>query len=277
MTTRIIHKMTILGNTKIVPPSAVPTPSPSPTPTPTPPPPPQPSDPTLQIWYNGSDTSKYQPNGNDGTSISQWNDSSNLAHNAKPNGGGANPILRYNIQNSLSCLEFDGTNSALSVSNMSGLANIANASIIFVGKLTSTTGTIFLATAGTQNSTINAYQLYVSGGVHSLRMAGASATSNYSANTGFHLHTLIFDGSQTGNANRLIYRVDGVQQTLDFGATTVDATTNASITYMYFGANHQPANYMAGYIGEILIYTQTLSGSNLSNTESYVKTKWNIP
>lgn len=263
MTVTIVKKTTILGLCDI----HINTPTP---------PPPQPTDPTLQIWYNGSDTNKYQPNGNDNTSITQWNDSSNLAHNAKPNGGGANPVLKYNIQNGLSCLLFDGVNSALSVSNMTGLANLSNASIIFAGKMTTTTGTQILTTAGTNNSTIAGYQISTASNVFVLKMAGGTGTSSYATNTGFHIHTMLFDGTQTGNANRLTYRVDSTTQSLNFGATTVGSTTNASISHMYFGANHTPASYFAGYIGEILIYTQTLSGTNLTNTENYLKQKWNI-
>ena len=56
----------------------------------------------------------------------------------------------------------------------------------------------------------------------------------------------------------------------------VGTTTNNGTTHMYFGADQALSRFFTGYVGEILLYTQTLNGSSLANTEKYLKDKWSI-
>jgi len=61
---------------------------------------------SLQIWFDGADITQFQPtNPSDGDGITQWNDKSNFAHNANPEGSPANtvrPTYQTAEQNSLS-------------------------------------------------------------------------------------------------------------------------------------------------------------------------------
>ena len=57
--------------------------------------------PNLNIWYDGADSTVFQPNASDGTLMSQWNDKSTAgtAHNAAAQGGNSgNPTIKTNIQ-----------------------------------------------------------------------------------------------------------------------------------------------------------------------------------
>ena len=57
-----------------------------------------------------------------------------------------------------------------------------------------------------------------------------------------------------------------------------------SPAYFYFGGNNRSGGaggalattYMDGYIGEILIWTRTLTGSEIASVEYYLNQKWGL-
>ena len=107
-----------------------------------------------------------------------------------------------------------------------------------------------------------------------LGAAGATATS-VTLDTNYHIHVIKFDGSQTGNSNRLVHRMDGTQRTLTFTGT-VGATSNATTTFYYLGTDTSNNNDFDGYLSEVIIYTKALNSGEMSNLESYLKNKWGI-
>ena len=92
----------------------------------------------------------------------------------------------------------------------------------------------------------------------------------------------MYDGTQTGNANRLRLIYDGIQQSLTFTGT-IPANTGAQ-SYMYFGGDNRTggaggalaSTYMNGYIGEVMIWTRALTSAELINVNGYLTTKWNV-
>lgn len=76
----------------------------------------------------------------------------------------------------------------------------------------------------------------------------------------------VFDGTQTGNANRMIIYLNGVQQTLSFGAWTVPAT---SYNMAGFGQNigmYDLGPTTSGYTGSLddfRIYNRALSATEI--------------
>ena len=55
--------------------------------------------------------------------------------------------------------------------------------------------------------------------------------------------------------------------------------------HMFFGGDNRgsvgagnslSSTYMNGYIGEVLIFTRAITPSEITSTENYIKTKWNI-
>jgi len=262
-----------------VTPSTSVTPSVTPTPTPTPFVP-VPSDPTLQIWYDGADATQFQPsNPASGSAITQWTDKSATAHNAAPTGGpSTRPLFATNVQNGKSSVYFDQVEDGLEAP-ISQLANLTASSVIWVGKTFSPTSNQQILQAvnksGASYTSTNGLQLYASGSNNFVvGFAGASAVSNVPVDAGWHIHTLLFDGTQVGNDNKLKYRVDGVQRQLTF-VGNVSSSTAATNNAMLFGTDANLNNDFLGYMGEVLVYTKTLTGSQLSNTEAYLFTKWN--
>ena len=100
--------------------------------------------------------------------------------------------------------------------------------------------------------------------------------------TKFHSYGIVYDGNQTGNANRLRLIYDGTQQSLTFTGT-IPANTGAE-NYMFFGGDNRSGGsggalggtFMDGYIGEVMIWTRALTSAELINVNGYLTTKWNV-
>ena len=224
---------------------------------------------SLQIWFDGSAAGQFVPAVSDGDTFTQWTDKSNFAHNANPTGGATTrPTYRTVVQNGKSVVRFDGTNDCLSINPIAWAQSLAGMTIITVSKFSNTSGTQTLTTTNLDDMGIFIDTNY------KVTMAGASADSSTAADTDFHIHTLTFDGTQSGNAARLVYKLDGSAKTLSFTGT-VGATTSASNGTIFLGCDDS-AEFMNGDIGEFLIFNKALSGAEISGVESYLTTKWGL-
>lgn len=229
---------------------------------------------SLQIWFDGADITQFQPtNPADGDSITQWNDKSNFAHNANPEGSPANavrPTYQTAEQNSLSVVEFDGTNDCLSINPVAWVRGLQNFTLFVVAKYDGTGSTRFLSTTDTDDIVIKNTGTEITVG-----MAGATAvTSSLALNTGYHIHTLVFDGTASGDSNRLKYRYDGSQKSLAFTGTVGTAMDNAVDKFL-IGCG-DGTGFFDGQIAEVIAFQQTLDGTDLGDIESYLTTRWGL-
>lgn len=85
---------------------------------------------------------------------------------------------------------------------------------------------------------------------------------------------MVYDGTQTGNANRLIFRYDETQQTLSFTGT-VGSTTSALNNALNIGY-YNNSEYFAGDVAEIIFMSRAVTGSDLAAVEDYLSNKWSI-
>ena len=222
----------------------------------------------LQIWYDGADTSTLIPSARDEGQITQWTDKSSFAHNANPNGGSPKPTYENTtLQNGYGYIEFDG-NDNLNVNPFTALQSAAGFTVFIVSKLANTTGVQYLTETNQNDLLISANGTGITVG-----MAGATGTVASEANTNWAIHTLIFDGSQTGNAARLVYRKDKTAKTLSFTGT-VAATTNASNSTFYIGNNNADDSGMEGFVAEVILFSSALNATEYANVENYLSTKW---
>ena len=224
---------------------------------------------TLQVWFDGADGGQFTPTVSDGDTFTQWSDKSNFAHNANPTGGATTrPTYRTAVQNGKSIVRFDGTNDCLSVNPIAWAQSLSGMSMIIVSKFSNTSGTQTLTTSDQDDM-----GMFIDTNFK-VTMAGVSADSSATADSSFHIHTLVFDGSQSGNAARLVYRIDGSAKTLTFTGT-VGATTSASNGTIFIGCDDS-AEFMNGDVGEVLMFNKALSGAEISGLESYLTTKWGL-
>jgi len=236
----------------------------------------------LESQFDAANGANFVPsNPSDGATFTQWTDSNSGTHNANPIGG-ATTRASYqsgvgDTQNSLAVVRFDG-NDGLSINPYPGLASKAGVTVFALIKMNAETVSvnnnsprifstnILNGIAFYYNSTSNRWTVAASTGV------GESTTTNDSSR--FSVHTLVYDGTATGNSNRLKYRYNGAQDTLTFTGT-VGTTTSASITTLYIG-NNNGANYFTGDIGEFLIFTRTLTTQEIESVEAYLNNKWGL-
>lgn len=221
---------------------------------------------SIQVWYDASDTATLTLSG---TGVTQVDDKSALAHKANPSGGaGARPTYVANSLNGLGTFSFDGGDN-LAVSNMTFLASISTFSLIMVAKITNKTGTRVFSC-----SDQDGFKIYWDGTNWAVKSSsGIGTSSNTGDTTNFHIFTLVYNGNATGNANRLRLRIDGVNQTLNFGVTTVGTSTSASTSKMNIGYDGS-TNNIIGSIAEIHMYTTALSDIAIATDEAYLKNKW---
>ena len=78
--------------------------------------------------------------------------------------------------------------------------------------------------------------------------------------TDWHHYALVFDGSLSGNSNRLKAYVDGSSQLLTFNGT-IPATTPSNTDSFQIGRDHGAAN--TGYIDDVRIYDSALNATEI--------------
>lgn len=228
----------------------------------------------LRIWYDGSDVTQFQPtNPSDGDTITQWNDKSNYAHNANPTGGATKrPTYQTNELNSLSVVQFDGTNDCLSINPIADLRGIQKWSMFAVAKFTSLTGNRWIAQTDTGD-----LALYHNGTNMVVANAGGVGTSSNTLDTtDYHYFSVVYDGTQSTNAAKLTMRIDGVAQTLNFGATTVGTANDTMVDRLNVGCNGADTEFLQGFIAEFIVYYDALDATDTGDLESYLTTRWGL-
>lgn len=88
-------------------------------------------------------------------------------------------------------------------------------------------------------------------------------TSNTALSTGnWHHIVVVFDGTQTGNTNRLKIYVNGKNETLTYGGT-IPASLQATATNARIGAATDNARWFPGQIDDVRIYNYPLSSTQV--------------
>jgi hypothetical protein len=246
--------------------------------------------PNLTLWYNASAssttvngvaTNNFQGAVVDGDAVSQWIDLSGLGQPANVNGGsGKRPTYKTNLQNSLSSVLYTSANSTnLDINPATWSNSLAGFTLYVLSRPTSLPITAFPLMVSDLSDGIWWNGTNWSIGV-SVGNRGTVTVTNDT--TKYHMYGMIFDGSQTGNANRLQFRYDRAAKTLTY-VGTIPATTPSNAYWYVGGDNRAGASggalaglYMDGYIGEVLIWTRTLTATEISNVEYYLNQKWGL-
>lgn len=240
--------------------------------------------PNLNLWYDASvsTTSAMLTSGGtaptNGQAVKSWIDKLGNGRNADQSTGSRQPLWRASQQNGLGTLQFDGINDTYSLNPIPWALSLPGQTTYTVVKLNSIVDQMHVHATNTGGFTFN-----ISGTNWAIETAGAIAVSSQAASTsGYSYLGMVFDGSQT-NANittqnnlRIQFRYNGVQQALTF-STNANATTSASANTLNVGSDDAGnANFLNGYIGEMLIWTRTLNASEIVQVETYLKNKWGI-
>ena len=246
--------------------------------------------PNLSLWYNGSasatvvngvSTNNFNAAVSNGTLITSWIDLQNVAGPSNVNGGtGKRPSYATPIQNGLGAVLYASASSNnLDINPANWSDNLSGMTVYVISRPTATPVTAFPLVVSDTSLGIWWNGTNWSIGQSVGNRGTVSVTDD---TTKFHMYGMIFDGSQTGNANRLAFRYDKAAKTLTFTGT-IPATTSSQ-SYMYFGGDDRSGasggalsnTYMSGYIGEVLIWQRALSASEISTVEYYINQKWGL-
>lgn len=235
----------------------------------------------LQIWYDGSVNTYLQPtNRVDNEKITQWNDKSAFAHNLNPVGGSQDvrPTYRTNQLNSLSTIQFDGNDTSDS-NPFTVSQGLTGATLFVVSKFTNGANSTeeFVVSLdegdlGFGKNSSNAYLLRMTDTAGGAARAEATAGT---VDTNYHIQSIIYDGTESSNADKLRFRLDQSNVALSFSgnvASSTSLTNNAFIA----GADEDETNTYTGFIGEIILYSRTLTEGEITSVETFLSNKWNL-
>lgn len=223
-----------------------------------------------------------------GTEVTSWHNAGGLSSHDWNSQGGARPEWFANIHNSKGVVRFNGTssgtptgedadtNESLTINPVSYLQSLSGVTQVLVFRSLSTASGIRYACS----SDVGGFQWGQNGTQWIGGFAGATFTvDTLVADTNFHHVVFWYDGSQTGNTNRLRVRVDGAPCTVTFTGT-VGTATSSTAKYFYGGATGTSAsnqsNFWIGDIGELFIWTRALKLPEVLAMEEYISNQWAI-
>lgn len=207
-----------------------------------------------------------------GAAVTTWKDKSGAAHDLNKAGNDSvKPIYQTNIQNGRGAIYFDGVNDSLNVNPIAFLQSLSSFTMFVVAKA----GTSLASEASLICTDTNGFRIFNNGTNWAVTGAGGTGATATAPDTNMHIFTLYFDGSQTGNENRLKFRIDRSNQTLTFSAN-VGTTTSAAAQYFYVGQNSTGTAFFKGHMTEIILYSRALTPSEIDSVEQYFIARWAI-
>ena len=179
-------------------------------------------------------------------------------------------------------ITFDGVNDYVSIA---GLANYLNNKNKFSYetwfKVNSTTSFGTLFSFGNNDNYSNDIIFFVLGNQINAQInngADGGAVAGFTS-TGWNNMCVIYDGTQTGNTNRLKLYLNGVQQTLSFGSYNVPtSTSNTSMVNTGLGAYSTGGwnNFISGSIATSRLYTVSLTDSEVLQNYNATKSRFGL-
>ena len=201
--------------------------------------------------------------------VGTWKDKSGNARHVTAASDAGRPTYVTGVQNSLPGIRFDRVNDYLTRASGLGVGGLAGYTLFGVLSYSSTGNQLAL---NAEN-----YVVRVQGnGATVLEYVSSSATDygQYTATIAAHIATQVYDGSQTGNANRLKVYTDGTQQSLTFFGT-IGATLAASTSFtLGIADNDKVTAPFGGDWLELIVVPSVLSTADVAKFHRYLAQKW---
>lgn len=236
--------------------------------------------PNLNLWYDASvaTATNFNPVPTDGGVVTAWVDKLGNGRDANQASASRKPLWKANLKNGLGAIQFDGTNDVLTLNPIAWSLSLTGQTTYLVFKPLATTDQMHIQATNT-----GGFSFFISSSNWTAETAGGVAVSDSGVDTtNFHYMGMIFDGSQTDanqttqNNLRLKLRYDGAQKNLTFSANPGTATSGSANTLNVGADDSGSANFFNGYLGEIMIWTRTLSTTEITQVETYLKNKWGL-
>jgi hypothetical protein len=171
---------------------------------------------------------------------------------------------------------FDGTDDYVSVPKQTAFVNATTFTLAAFMKRRLTNSVVICFQGAVFNNDI-AFELWNDNFAY-FEVGNGSNSYGYIANTSTNWQylTMVFDGTQTGNSNRLKCYINGILLGVNYSGT-IPATTSASNSVFSIG-NSQGigGNYSDGNIANVQIYNRPLSATEVSQNYNAQKSRFNI-
>lgn len=218
----------------------------------------------LQLWLDASQITGL----NDGDAVATWSDLSGNAQHATQATASKRPLYKTNILNGKPVVRCDGVDDVLENSTFTSLNNVSAASIFIVKRQTSDSSTKFPVFFK------NSFYQFIFSGRKYWRTAITEDANAIGDWTAWTYEAQLFDGSQTGNANRLKIRSNG--SPVAVGYTGTIAATLGSGTGFYVSTPDGTQYPWNGDIAEIIAYSAVPSAGELAQLEQYLAAKYGL-
>jgi len=242
-----------------------------------------------KLWLDASDTATISLSGND---VTQWNDKSGNSKNVTQSTSARRPSSGINTINSKNVVTFGGDDllQAATASDWAFLHNSGGSTVFAVSISDNTAAAEFpIFATSTGSSQVGcglriSYDTppapftigpFVSTGGGSGTLVSLISGGTITAGTAFYTSG-IWDNSNGTNANRSLWRQNGGTQ---FGANTQDDAPVGTdpANALIIGCNNTAGTTgYTGKIAEILLYSGVLTGTDITNVNSYLSAKWGI-
>ena len=231
---------------------------------------------TLAVWLDGADRSRMFSD--DAATTLSADDGQVAVYKEKANGynitqttANNRPLVRANILNGRSVLEFDGSNDRLETPALAADWPALTAFVLFQRDTTTVNPHLFARSyllsflASTAPATSNTFFIAANG-------TGLNSGNGAIASSVWHRLTNHWTGGTSGATSAFI-RVDGTS--FGTGAGTSNATGLAN-EIVHIGNRAAGDRGFDGYIAEMLLYSTSLSAAAIAKVEGYLKTKWGL-
>lgn len=241
----------------------------------------------LKLWLDASVASSITSSGG---RVSQWNDQSAQGNNFVQATAAYKPETAVATINGLNALRFNnasnsekiGSNGAASV--WAFMSNATGCTIFTVGKITTANTEWIMGTYDGSGGVAGAIHYiegtstrtaFYCGGTPTIAVSNLS-TSGSAGTTNPYSYTSVNDPANGTAANRSKMYLNSNSAVQNNTATTSTVSGNPQTTLILGNVGVANSPY-TGTIGEVIVYSGVLSGTDVSTVQAYLKTKWGTP
>jgi hypothetical protein len=228
------------------------------------------------LWLDAADTTTITESSG---SVSQWDDKSGNGRNLVQANSVIQPSTGTATINGLNVIDFTGSGGRrLALQNNNILQDVGGGTIFAVvnGTYSSVFSSCVTITTNNAAATTRAYLAANSGPIVSggRRLDTDSFQSVASASVSNNTPIVAAGFYDYANA-ALRVSVNGTQTTRTGGFQTAGNTSNTA-SRIVLGANDGGSEIFTGVIAEIIVTARVLTADEITSTENYLRTKWNV-
>lgn len=229
----------------------------------------------LSVWYDAADSSTITLNG---SAVSQWNDKSGNGYHASQSTANNQPAYNTNTRNGLAVVTFDGSNDSLVTSSFADGWTAFTSFCVFNVIARAQIGIYILWTRSTDRQrAVVIYDVSV-GAPYSIRgHLLNSGTNDYDCATfgnyaTWYYMTNQWDGTTSSRTTAFTGRTNGTSRTNTASGSFL--TSNVANTVLRIGNRSDGTRGINCDIGELIVYSSSLSADARDAVERYLKGKW---